>query len=116
MRGGHSPGDQCALGRRTGRTAGAALRHPVLHFVNTDQYASRTLSRKTAAADALVHTVRLAIETVGGLGYSRTCELEMRYRDVHGCLFHPLPRAEQTHFTGRVLLGSRRSDDTCPIR
>ncbi|MBF6221931.1 acyl-CoA/acyl-ACP dehydrogenase [Nocardia abscessus] len=76
-----------------------------LHFANTDQYASRTLSRKTAAADALVHTVRLAIETVGGLGYSRTCELEMRYRDVHGCLFHPLPRAKQTHFTGRVLLG-----------
>ncbi|MGY2058385.1 acyl-CoA dehydrogenase family protein [Nocardia gipuzkoensis] len=76
-----------------------------LHFANTNQYASRTLSRKTAAADALVHTVRLAIETVGGLGYSRTCELEMRYRDVHGCLFHPLPRAKQTHFTGRVLLG-----------
>ncbi|WP_063019926.1 acyl-CoA dehydrogenase family protein [Nocardia niwae] len=76
-----------------------------LHFANTDQYASRTLSRKTAAADALVHTVRLAIETAGGLGYSRDCELEMRYRDVHGCLFHPLPRAKQTHFTGRVLLG-----------
>ncbi|MBF6469250.1 acyl-CoA/acyl-ACP dehydrogenase [Nocardia beijingensis] len=76
-----------------------------LRFANTDQHASRTLSRKTAAADALVRTVRSAIETVGGLGYSRTCELEMRYRDVHGCLFHPLPRAKQTHFTGRVLLG-----------
>ncbi|WP_245547980.1 hypothetical protein [Nocardia pneumoniae] len=49
--------------------------------------------------------MRLAIETVGGLGYSRTCDLEMRYRDVHGCLFHPLPRAEQTRFSGRVLLG-----------
>ncbi|WP_067811006.1 acyl-CoA dehydrogenase family protein [Nocardia beijingensis] len=76
-----------------------------LRFANTDQYASRTLSRKTAAADALVRTVRLAIETVGGLGFSRDCELEMRYRDVHGCLFHPLPRAKQTHFTGHVLLG-----------
>ncbi|MGW4093170.1 acyl-CoA dehydrogenase family protein [Nocardia sp. NPDC004750] len=76
-----------------------------LRFANTDQYASRTLSRKTAAADALLHTVRLAIETVGGIGYSRDCELEMRYRDVHGCLFHPLPRAKQTHFTGHVLLG-----------
>ncbi|CAM4162197.1 acyl-CoA dehydrogenase family protein [Nocardia ninae] len=76
-----------------------------LHFDNTDSYASRTLSRKTAAADALIATVRLAIETVGGLGYSRACELEMRYRDVHGCLFHPLPRAKQTRFTGRVLLG-----------
>ncbi|MEW1740588.1 acyl-CoA dehydrogenase family protein [Nocardia beijingensis] len=76
-----------------------------LRFANTDQYASRTLSRKTAAADALVQTVRLAIETVGGRGFSRDCELEMRYRDVHGCLFHPLPRAKQTHFTGHVLLG-----------
>ncbi|KIA62555.1 acyl-CoA dehydrogenase family protein [Nocardia vulneris] len=76
-----------------------------LRFDNSDAYASRTLSRKTAAADALIHTVRLAIETVGGLGYSRTCELEMRYRDIHGCLFHPLPRAKQTRFTGRALLG-----------
>ncbi|MGY1944158.1 acyl-CoA dehydrogenase family protein [Nocardia asiatica] len=76
-----------------------------LHFANTDRYAGRALSRKTAAADALVHTVRLAVETVGGFGYSRTGELEMRYRDVHGCLFHPLPRAAQTHFTGRVQLG-----------
>ncbi|MBF6300191.1 acyl-CoA/acyl-ACP dehydrogenase [Nocardia amamiensis] len=76
-----------------------------LRFDNTDQHASRTLARKTAAADALVHTVRLAMETIGGLGYSRTCELEMRYRDVHGCLFHPLPRAKQTRLSGRVLLG-----------
>ncbi|MFI6169393.1 acyl-CoA dehydrogenase family protein [Nocardia sp. NPDC051052] len=76
-----------------------------LHFDNTDSHASKTLSRKTAAADALINTVRLAIETVGGLGFSRACELEMRYRDIHGCLFHPLPRAKQTRFTGRVLLG-----------
>ncbi|MEV2222291.1 hypothetical protein AB0E01_20745 [Nocardia vinacea] len=36
---------------------------------------------------------------------ARGCELEMWYRDIHGCLFHPLPRAKQTRFTGRVLLG-----------
>ncbi|MEV0293535.1 acyl-CoA dehydrogenase family protein [Nocardia sp. NPDC050710] len=77
-----------------------------LRFANTDDYAARTLSRKTVAAETLIETVRLAIETVGGVGYSRTCELEMRYRDVHGCLFHPLPRAKQTQFTGRVVLGS----------
>ncbi|WP_433602803.1 acyl-CoA dehydrogenase family protein [Nocardia sp. CA-135953] len=76
-----------------------------LHFDNTDGYGARTLSRKTVAADALVDTVRLAIETVGGVGFSRGCELEMWYRDIHGCLFHPLPRAKQTRFTGRVLLG-----------
>ncbi|MEV0709293.1 acyl-CoA dehydrogenase family protein [Nocardia aurea] len=77
-----------------------------LGFANTDDYAARTLSRKTVAAENLIDTVRLAIETVGGVGYSRTCELEMRYRDVHGSLFHPLPRAKQTQFTGRVVLGS----------
>ncbi|WP_433205723.1 acyl-CoA dehydrogenase family protein [Nocardia sp. CA-107356] len=76
-----------------------------LRFDNTDAYGARTLSRKTVAADTLVDTVRLAIETVGGAGFSRTCELEMWYRDIHGCLFHPLPRAKQTRFTGRVLLG-----------
>lgn len=76
-----------------------------LGFANTDAYAARTLSRKTVAAQNLIDAVRLAIETVGGLGYSRTCELEMRYRDVHGSLFHPLPRAKQILFSGRVALG-----------
>ncbi|WP_194818441.1 acyl-CoA dehydrogenase family protein [Nocardia sp. XZ_19_385] len=76
-----------------------------LRFANTDDYAARTLSRKTVAADKLIETVRLAIETVGGLGYSRTCALEMYYRDIHGGQFHPLPRAKQLQFTGRVVLG-----------
>ncbi|GAB2681871.1 acyl-CoA dehydrogenase family protein [Nocardia goodfellowii] len=76
-----------------------------LRFANTDDYAARTLSRKTVAADKLIETVRLAIETVGGAGYSRTCALEMHYRDIHGGQFHPLPRAKQLQFTGRVVLG-----------
>ncbi|MBF6346812.1 acyl-CoA/acyl-ACP dehydrogenase [Nocardia cyriacigeorgica] len=76
-----------------------------LEFAATEQYAARILSRKSVAANALIDTVRLAVETVGGAGYSRTCELEMYYRDIHGCLFHPLPRTKQTRFTGRVLLG-----------
>lgn len=76
-----------------------------LGFANTDEYAGRTLSRKTVAADALITTVRLAIETTGGAGYSRSCDLERLYRDIHGCQFHPLPRAKQTRFSGRVLLG-----------
>ena len=77
-----------------------------LRFDNTDEHASRTLSRKTVAADALIASVRLAMELAGGLGYTRSTSLERLYRDVHGCLFHPLPRAKQTVFTGRVALGS----------
>jgi acyl-CoA dehydrogenase len=76
-----------------------------LRFDNTDELASRTLSRKTVAADALIDTVRLALEAVGGAGYSRTSDIERLYRDVHGALFHPLPRAKQTHFTGRLAAG-----------
>ncbi|KAA0253393.1 acyl-CoA dehydrogenase [Acidobacteria bacterium ACD] len=76
-----------------------------LRFANTDGHAARTLARKTVASDALVQTVRLALEVAGGAGYSRGSDLERLYRDVHGCLFHPLPRAKQTLFTGRVLAG-----------
>ena len=76
-----------------------------LNFANTDAYAARTLSRKTVAAEQLIATVRLAMETVGGVGYSRGCDIERRYRDVHGILFHPLPRAKQLLFSGRVALG-----------
>lgn len=76
-----------------------------LHFDNTDEHSSITLARKTVAADALIETVRLAIEATGGIGFSRRSELERLYRDVHGCLFHPLPRAKQSRFSGRVALG-----------
>jgi len=76
-----------------------------LRFDNTDEHSSRTLSRKTVAADALIATVRLAIELTGGLGYTRSSQLERLYRDVHGCLFHPLPRAKQINFSGRLALG-----------
>jgi acyl-CoA dehydrogenase len=76
-----------------------------LGFAATDEHASRTLARKTVAADALIDTVRLALEVAGGVGYTRGSDLERLYRDVHGCLFHPLPRARQTSFTGRVALG-----------
>ena len=76
-----------------------------LCFDNTDQHSSITLARKTVAADALIETVRLAIEVTGGFGFSRTSELERLYRDVHGCLFHPLPRAKQSRFSGRVAMG-----------
>lgn len=76
-----------------------------LHFDNTDEHSSRILARKTVAADALIDTVRLAIELTGGPGYTRSTDLERLYRDVHGSLFHPLPRAKQLTFSGRVALG-----------
>jgi acyl-CoA dehydrogenase len=76
-----------------------------LTFDNTDEHASATLSRKSVAADSLIETVRLAIEIVGGAAYRRGSDLERLYRDVHGVLFHPLPRAKQLQFSGRVALG-----------
>lgn len=76
-----------------------------LQFDATDEHSSRTLSRKTVAADAVIETVRLALEVTGGFGYTRSSEIERLYRDAHGCLFHPLPRAKQTTFSGRVALG-----------
>ena len=76
-----------------------------LQFDNTDEQSSRTLSRKTVAADAVIETVRLAIEVSGGIGYTRSSDLERLYRDAHGCLFHPLGRAKQTRLSGRVALG-----------
>jgi alkylation response protein AidB-like acyl-CoA dehydrogenase len=76
-----------------------------LNFDNTDDIASRALSRKTIACQNVIETVRLAIEVTGGIGYTRSSDLERLYRDVHGCLFHPLPRAKQVAFTGRVALG-----------
>jgi acyl-CoA dehydrogenase len=76
-----------------------------LAFANTDDHASVTLRRKTAAAEALIATVRSAIELAGGVGYSRSSDLERLYRDVHGALFHPLPRARQVQFSGRLALG-----------
>jgi alkylation response protein AidB-like acyl-CoA dehydrogenase len=76
-----------------------------LQYPNNDSISSRTLARKTVAADAVIDTVRLAIEATGGRGYSRSSDLERLYRDVHGVLFHPLPRAKQTTLSGRVALG-----------
>lgn len=76
-----------------------------LAFEGTDRHSARTLARKTVATDALIESVRLAVEATGGRGYTRGSDLERLYRDVHGALFHPLPAAKQARFTGRALLG-----------
>jgi alkylation response protein AidB-like acyl-CoA dehydrogenase len=76
-----------------------------LRFDNTDALAARTLSRKTVATGAMLDVARLAVELVGGAGYSRGTEVERLVRDLQGAQFHPLPRAKQTQFTGRVIQG-----------
>ena len=76
-----------------------------VQFANTDDITIRDLSRKTVAVDALIATVRQAIEVTGGMGFMRSSDLERLYRDVHGSIFHPLPRAKQVLLTGRMALG-----------
>jgi alkylation response protein AidB-like acyl-CoA dehydrogenase len=76
-----------------------------LTFDNTKEHASVTLQRKTIASESLVRSVRLAMDVVGGPSYSRTLPLERLYRDVHGCLYHPLSRTRQIEFSGRVAAG-----------
>lgn len=81
------------------------IRSGDLEFANTDDHAAFVLTRKTIAAEALIKTVRSAIDISGGLGYSRAFQLERLYRDVLGGTFHPLPAAKQHLFTGRHALG-----------
>jgi len=76
-----------------------------LRFENTDDHARRTLSRKTVAADSMIDSVRIALELMGGRGFSRSSTMERLQRDILGCRFHPLPTAKQIHFSGRVALG-----------
>lgn len=76
-----------------------------LEFDNTDAHSASILARKTTASEAFIDTVRLAADLVGGRSYSRGNPLERLQRDVLGSRFHPLPRARQTRFTGRVALG-----------
>ena len=76
-----------------------------LTFAATDEHTSYVLSRKTVSAEAMIDTVRRAVDIVGGAGYARGNELERIFRDIHGCQFHPLPAAKQKQFTGRLAVG-----------
>jgi acyl-CoA dehydrogenase len=76
-----------------------------LRFDNTLDHAAASLTRKTIAADAVIDTVRLAMEVGGGAAYSVAGGVERLFRDVHGALYHPLPAARQERFTGRMALG-----------
>lgn len=76
-----------------------------LTFDASTEHTTVTLARKTIATEALIDTVRAAMEICGGMGFSRASGLERLYRDVHGAMYHPLPAARQTVFTGRAALG-----------
>jgi alkylation response protein AidB-like acyl-CoA dehydrogenase len=76
-----------------------------LTFDNTVEHASTVLARKTAVTEAVIDTVRLAMEIGGGRAYARNAGIERLYRDVHGALYHPLPAHQQELFSGRVALG-----------
>ncbi len=69
------------------------------------ELSSRMLARKSVASDAVIDCARLGIEATGGMGFMRSSSLERLYRDAHGCLFHPLPKAKQLRFSGRVGVG-----------
>jgi alkylation response protein AidB-like acyl-CoA dehydrogenase len=71
----------------------------------TVEHASRTLVRKTIAANAAMATVAKAVELVGGGAFFRRQGLERLLRDVQGAQFHPLPEKKQLDFTARVALG-----------
>src|SRR6478672_2832126 len=66
-----------------------------LRFDNTIKHAAASLTRKSNATDAVIDTVRIAIEMGGGAAYHVSGGIERLYRDVHGSLYHPLPTAQQ---------------------
>lgn len=75
-----------------------------LRFENSEEHADLTLRRKSTVAEACIGAVRLALEVGGGAGFARASGIERLYRDVHGCLYHPLPSSQQELFTGRRVL------------
>ena len=66
---------------------------------------TRSFTRKTIAAQALLLTAEKALEAVGGAGLFRDLGLERLVRDLHGAQFHPLQAKRQHRFTGRIALG-----------
>lgn len=76
-----------------------------LRFDNTVAHSALSLSRRSNAGEAVLDTVRLALEVGGGAAYSRASGIERLFRDAHGALYHPLPPAAQERFTGRAALG-----------
>jgi acyl-CoA dehydrogenase len=60
---------------------------------------------KRIVGEAAVSACDLALEVVGGAGYSRATGLEHAVRDVRGVRFHPLTPEQTLSYTGRHALG-----------
>ncbi len=74
-------------------------------FKPTLERSNQMLMRKTLGAEAAIATVEKAVEIVGGRAFYRNCDLERMFRDIQAAPFHPLPRAKQQLFSGRVARG-----------
>ena len=74
-------------------------------FTPSNELASDILVRKTLVAAAVMKTVELAAEIVGGAGFFKGHPLERIQRDVRACHFHPLPYRRQYEMSGRIRLG-----------
>jgi acyl-CoA dehydrogenase len=66
---------------------------------------SQVLARKTIASNAILASVDLAVELIGGKSLFKRETIERLLRDVQGVRFHPLPEKQQWAFSGRVQLG-----------
>jgi acyl-CoA dehydrogenase len=60
---------------------------------------------RALVARSALKTAELALEVVGGAGYSRSMGLERIFRDIQAARFHPLTTGPQQRFAGRMALG-----------
>lgn len=74
-------------------------------FSPSNELASQIFTRKTLVATAVLKTVELAAEIVGGAGFFKGHPIERILRDVRASHFHPLPYRRQHQFSGRISLG-----------
>jgi alkylation response protein AidB-like acyl-CoA dehydrogenase len=69
------------------------------------------LSVKQRAMDVVPETVAAAIESCGGMAYSRSLPMERLWRDAQAIRFHPPTRASTRQYLGRVALGLQANLD-----
>lgn len=81
------------------RTISTVHRSP---STSTARVIGQYLRRKTTATDPCIDIVRLALDLGGDQADDRPGGIERLFRDVQGCLYHPLPAAQQELFTGRL--------------
>jgi len=63
------------------------------------------MCRRTIFVKAVTQAATKAMELAGGAGFYRSAGLERCFRDIQGARYHPMPEKQQTHLTGRFLLG-----------